>query len=385
MFKLYSSGALIDAEITDLLIEELFFERMSSSSSSSSLDDSSSSEDEVKTPRKKRYKRSYVTLSNYTEYEFLEHFKISKRVANHLIQQLEENFVLPTHKSGPEKISSERALLLTLWYLTNQDSFRLVSQKFSVSLSTAHRILSRVINFLITLRDKYICWPSEEESREISNEIKENYKLDGVIGMVDRCHVRIKKPSNSGREYRNKWGNYSILLQVVADSNHLLRDVYCGEPGGLTKWKLLQRSSLFVNNSDYFAFDYCLIGSASYPSGLQWLVTPFTGDVTEEQATFNYQHVKCQSNIKETFAMLKHRFKRLQNFDNLDVQFIINSIMATCILHNICMLEKDDYFNIHEVYLEKEQHDDDDYDSDMENYETMHDRRLEIFNKMFNL
>jgi hypothetical protein len=50
--------------------------------------------------------------------------------------------VMPVNKSGRKIISAEKAFLLCVWYLSNQESFRQVADRFDVTLSSAHRQLN---------------------------------------------------------------------------------------------------------------------------------------------------------------------------------------------------------------------------------------------------
>ncbi|KAI4454197.1 hypothetical protein MML48_10g00004287 [Holotrichia oblita] len=46
-------------------------------------------------------------------------------------------------------------------------------------------------------------------------------------------------------------------------------------------------------------------------------------------------------NEEYRFGMLKGRFRRLESFHNLNIQLICKCVMAACVLHNICILDKD--------------------------------------------
>jgi hypothetical protein len=49
---------------------------------------------------------------------------------------------MPVNKSGRKIISAEKAFLLCVWYLSNQESFRQVADRFDITLSSAHRQLN---------------------------------------------------------------------------------------------------------------------------------------------------------------------------------------------------------------------------------------------------
>ncbi|KAK9739463.1 hypothetical protein QE152_g9043 [Popillia japonica] len=74
--------------------------------------------------------------------------------------RLECTKYLPKYRCGKTDISGEKVLLLTLWYLGNTERLGQISDKFDILLSAAHRTLLNFINFILSLRQEYIKWPS---------------------------------------------------------------------------------------------------------------------------------------------------------------------------------------------------------------------------------
>lgn len=62
---------------------------------------------------------------------------------------LKRDSVLSTHTFGREKINADIALYMTLWYLLNTVTFRQISDRFGVPKSSARRIITKVINYLV--------------------------------------------------------------------------------------------------------------------------------------------------------------------------------------------------------------------------------------------
>lgn len=58
---------------------------------------------------------------------------------------------------------------------------------------------------------------------------------------------------------------------------------------------------------------------------------------------FNYHHSQTRIYIENAFGLLKGRFRRLQNFENNNIEFIVRAIVAACTLHNLCQ----DYDDMH--------------------------------------
>ncbi|KAB0804564.1 hypothetical protein PPYR_01534 [Photinus pyralis] len=281
---------------------------------------------------------------NYSETTFKSHFRMHKLIVYQLASRLENSGFIPVHEHGKMKISSEKAMLMTLWYLGNTESFRQVSDRFDVSLSSAHRVIERVLNCILSLRTEYIKWPTQEETEVISKAFATKFGSQNVIGAIDGCHVRIRRPKNDQDSYINRKGYFSLLIQGTVNSFRQFIDVYCGEPGSLHDARLLRRSSLYSkaeNNVNFFGNKY-LLGDSAYPS-LSWLVPPFkdNGALSNNQKVFNFKHSSTRIIVEHVFRLLKGRFRRLQHLENLNINICVKIMMACCVLHNICESKHD--------------------------------------------
>jgi hypothetical protein len=86
-----------------------------------------------------------------------------------------------------------------------------------------------------------------------------------------------------------------------------------------------------------------LLRDSACPS-LDWLISPFkdNGHLTQNQRRFNYRHSATKIVIKNALGLLKGRFKRLKYFENNNLMFVVNCIVATAVLHNICIDNQDE-------------------------------------------
>lgn len=274
-------------------------------------------------------------------------------------------------------MTHETALLLTLWYLANMETFRQCSDRFDLSFSSAHRVLKKTLKFINSLVKEYIRWPNRQEAFVIKQDYKKKHNIDGIIGSVDGCHIEIKRPVEHEEVYVNRKGYHSIILQGIVDSKKRFIDIYIGEPGSLHDARILRRSPIYreaTENIDCF-HGYFLLGDSAYPH-LSWLVPPFKdhGNLSVQQRTFNFRHSSNRIVVEHAFGLLKTRFRRLLRFDNIHVQIVVQCVMAGCILHNITLqqtMDDEDYAEVANV------------DNIAENNIVVMDRRQDVFNKMF--
>lgn len=285
----------------------------------------------------------------------------------------------PKNVGGSKPITDETSVLLALWYFANTESFRQVSDRFNVSLSSAHRCLERVVNFLLSKKSDFIKWPSEVEAKRNSNQFKKKNGIDHIIGAIDGCHIKINKPGTNQDSYVNRKGYHSILLQGVVNHEKLFIDVYCGEPGSLHDSRLLRKSHLYAkacdNERSLFYDRMFLLADSAYPS-LSWIVPPFrdNGNLTEEQKKFNFKHSSTRIVVENAYGLLKGRF-RLFHLENLDIKFSVKCVMACCVLHNICILNNNELLMNYECENEAPEYEEN-------GDENTGDRRGQIFQQL---
>lgn len=104
---------------------------------------------------------------------------------------LKRDSVLSTHTFGREKINADIALYMTLWYLLNTVTFRQISDRFGVPKSSARRIITKVINYLVKTSKNYIIWFNKSTHKQSSQIFKKRTGMNGIIGSIDGCHIQI--------------------------------------------------------------------------------------------------------------------------------------------------------------------------------------------------
>lgn len=165
----------------------------------------------------------------------------------------------------------------------------------------------------------------------------------GVVGMIDGTHISITKPAERGIDYFNRKDYYLVVLQAVVMEDLRFIDAFAGFPGKVHDARIFHNSPLFVNGQAKCRGGH-LLGDSAYPN-LTWLLTPFrdNGHLTETQIRFNYVHSSFRSNAERAFGILKGRFKRLKHIDQKNVSNIEKTILTACVLHNICILNHEEF------------------------------------------
>lgn len=87
-----------------------------------------------------------------------------------------------------------------------------------------------------------------------------------------------------------------------------------------------------------------IIGDKAYPN-LPWCIAPYInrGNLTAAQVYFNIVHAKTRQVIERSSALLFGRFRRLKFFDMNNTKLIPATVVAACVLHNVCL----DFHDLH--------------------------------------
>ena len=189
-------------------------------------------------------------------------------------------------------------------------------------------------------------YPSRFYKNLAENLVKSLFQ--NVVGAIDGCHIQIKAPHHQPNAYYNRKKFHSIVLLGCRIAKMEFNYVWTGNPGSTHDTTVLRSSDLFQNSNVKIPPGYYLLGDSAFPI-LEWLITPFRdcGNLTRQQKLFNKTHSQCRQVlvIERAFGMLKCRFRRLLRFDISDISLLVDSVLATCVLHNLCLYE-DDIFDL---------------------------------------
>ncbi|KAH8029102.1 hypothetical protein HPB51_022666 [Rhipicephalus microplus] len=222
-------------------------------------------------------------------------------------------------------------------------------RQVGVSESTVHVAIRRVLDFLLSISEREIRWPNDEEAARNKRAFRALGRCDGVeaglpdvIGAIDGCHVRITRPTVCEEDYYNRKKFHSIILQAVCDADMVFTDVFVGFPGRAHDARVLEESFLFEEAASRYDGGY-LLGDAAYPL-LPWLLPPYRHVTSSWQpwmSKFNRVHSKQRVVIEIAFGLLKGRFWRLDKIDVNSIPQAVEIVMAACVLYNLARRHAD--------------------------------------------
>ncbi|XP_065928319.1 putative nuclease HARBI1 [Magallana gigas] len=288
------------------------------------------------------------------EIEFKKHFRLSRDTYNILLTELGPSLKYRQRSTGKPALTPDKQLLVFLWYMANQDSMREDACLFGVSPFSVHRCVRRTSKTLCDkLLRKFIVWPDHDAQEQISNVIYESSGLPNCIGFIDGTHIGLSFLPNGDKDYINRKGYPSIQLQLVVDDKMMIRDTYVGWPGCVHDARVYRNSPIFNclehDSGVHLAPGKYLIGDAAYPLS-PFMMTPFkaVGNLSNAQKLYNRKVSSVRQTVERTIGHLKGRFRRLRELYCMNIEDCCYLITSACILHNLCVLKKDDI----EDYLE---------------------------------
>ena len=239
----------------------------------------------------------------------------------------------------------EKRVSTSLWRLAAGDCYRTCGLMMGVSKSTAIECCHEFVHELNSLQGDFT---RIEGFSQIS-------KIPNVVAAIDWTHIPIKAPQNNHEDYFNRKHFYSYVMQAVVDSHGLYLSVSTRYPGSLhDAWVLRLSEMFYAAENENFLMELTLalngtvirpliVGDSAYPLKT-WLLRPVkdNGTLTREQKKFNKQLSKARI-VSEHAIGKTGRWRVLDKRLDKDSDRIPDTIIAACVLHNICTLRGEDY------------------------------------------
>lgn len=175
-----------------------------------------------------------------------------------------------------------------------------------------------------------------------------------VVGAIDGTHIPIRAPTRNHEDYFNRKHYYSFVVQGVVDASGLYLSLSTGFPGSMHDARVLRLSNLFsLAEERRILTTPCMeinglqirpliLGDSAYPVR-PWLMCPFkdNGALTPEKRNFNLELSQSRIVVEHGFGQTKGRWRALDKRIEEKTRRIPDTITACCVLHNICILLRD--------------------------------------------
>lgn len=229
--------------------------------------------------------------------------------------------------------------------------------------------MSKVI--FTVLKKRYLGKPNSQKWRNIAREYLDYRQIPLCVGSIDGKHVRIQKPKNGGSLYYNYKSFHSLVLLVAVDANYVFTIIDVGACGSAndnavfrnsTFGKLFYANKLDLPKAEPFpneveAYPYFFIADEAFPLTTN-IMRPYANRNIlldnchrVKKEIFNYRLSRARLNVECAFGILHTKFRIFDTPFLTDVPNTIESIRATCALHNYIRMEDRPHVNESEVSM----------------------------------
>ncbi|XP_077249866.1 PIF / Ping-Pong family of plant transposase [Tasmannia lanceolata] len=274
-------------------------------------------------------------------------YGLSYPVFASLLDQLKPH-ILRSNLSLPP----DYALSILLSRLSHAHSAKTLSTHYSLPPFLISKITNMLTRLLATkLYPDYIKIPSGHRLLQTIHSFKDLTNLPNISGAIDSTPIRLSHlPTDNPSAFRSRLNFPAVLLQVVSDHRNIFWDVCVKAPGAtddathfrdsllyarLTSAKILRDSTVTVRGHHVRPY---IVGDWCYPL-LSFLLTPFSSNATgtPAQNAFDAALMKARSPVEHAIGLLKGRWRILQDL-NVGLNHAPQTIVACCVLHNICQI-----------------------------------------------
>lgn len=296
--------------------------------------------------------KSNVTLNNYrfvinvipqlTDGDFFHHFRMRRNSFSTLVEFCEENITTPVAGN----MSVEEMAYITLWYLANQSCMREISLMFNRTISSVWRAIGRITFILGKNQEKFIKWPTAEDTPSISESFAQISGFPGVIGAIDGSHIPFEAPQNYQKDYNYRKCYHSLVLLAVCLPNRAFSYTFAGFPGSAHDSRVFKCSDLGKamqeDPSQLFPTPrFHILGDSAFPCGLHLMPTiknSLANDARKRR--YNLKLSKTRIIIEHSFRDLKNTWRRLL-YVKSSLKRAVAIIAACCVLNNFLIINGD--------------------------------------------
>nr|CAI5831243.1 unnamed protein product [Callosobruchus analis] len=164
------------------------------------------------------------------------------------------------------------------------------------------------------------------------------------MGVTRSCCLGLECPNISLKEDpKNYWRNENKYPNLKKLAQKYLSYQLCS----VASERLFSTAGLIQNDLQ----DEFIIGDKAYPV-TKWCIPPYIerGYVTTQQRNFNSVHASTRQIVERWFALLFGRLRRLRYLNMNRTDTIPATIIAACVLHNICLKNPHELLN---TYIEE--------------------------------
>lgn len=270
---------------------------------------------------------------------------------NDLVQTLEPQLARQ-HTNCRPPICPEQLVAICLRFLATGDSFCTIAFSFRVGVSTVHYAVQNVCDAIWdTMYMTYLPPLTTDKWLKVADRFEAIWNFPHCVGALDGKHVVIQAPPNSGSQFYNYKGTFSIVLLALVDADYNFLAVDIGDFGSNSDGGVFARSELGkamtrgklglpqdkpIGSAPALGpLPYVVIADEAFPLTSN-LLRPYPGrGLSDDRRVFNYRLSRARRIVESAFGILAQRWRIYQRRLNLYPENLQRVVKATVILHNM--------------------------------------------------
>jgi len=257
-------------------------------------------------------------------------------------------------------IPAELKLAITLRFLATGESYESLMYQFRVHSSTISKFIPVVCDEIFkTFKDRFMHLPdTTDEWESLANKTQQVWQFPNCIGAADGKHVMIIHPVDSGSEFYNYKGFFSIVLLAIVDYDYkfIFVDVGCQgriSDGGVYRNSFFYRATqenllnlpparplplsndIFYNDQYTEPMPYVFLADDAFPLGEHCLKPYSQSGLTPKKRVFNYRLSRMRRVTENAFGIWINRFRVFTTTMCLNSDKATKITLAALVLHNM--------------------------------------------------
>ena len=302
-------------------------------------------------PQQGLYDRLMVELRNEDPRSFQNFMRMPPDMFDELVQRLTPRITKKT-TNWRSPLEPGLKVAITLRHLASGSKYHDMQYAWRVPHNTISIVVREVCEAIIEeYLDEQLSPPTTEQGwLQLANDWYERWNFPHVIGAIDGKHVACKAPPNSGSEFYNYKGFFSVILVALVTSDYKFLWVDVSGNGSASDAQIYNNSELKegLENGTIMGWPrpsplpndtqdvpYFLMGDDAF-SLRTYLMKPYGArNLEREYRIYNYRLSRSRRVVENTFGILANRFQVLLTTMNHHHETVRVIVKACVLLHNI--------------------------------------------------
>lgn len=305
----------------------------------------------LRRPEHGLYEKLMVELRNEDPRAFKHFMRMPPAMFDEVVQRLTPRL---TKQDTNYRASLEPGLkvAITLRHLASGNTYRNMQYAWRVPHNTISVVVREVVKAIIEeYTDELLFCPTTEQGwRDLADQWYQRWNFPHTVGAIDGKHVACKCPPNSGSEFYNYKGFYSVILFAMVDADYRFTYIDVSGNGSSSDAQIYNESDLHRGldqnrihgfpqpdplPNDHQDVPYFIVGDDAF-SLRTYLMKPYTNrNLTHEERIFNYRLSRARRVVENAFGILANRFQILLTTMQHHHETVRTIVEACCILHNL--------------------------------------------------